>query len=71
MHSIREEWAQVVDLCGEALKLDEMNIKGLLRRALARIELEQRNLAWEDVNAILSVDASNKVTRDELPSSQP
>eukprot|EP00960_Hanusia_phi_P074137 768163-Hanusia_phi.AAC.1 len=62
--SISEEWEQVVELCDEALKLDEDNVKGRLRRARARIELEQTNSAWEDVNAILNVDSSNKAHHD-------
>jgi peptidylprolyl isomerase len=56
----KENWHETIDACTRALRLDEDNLKGYLRRARARTRLGDWGTAREDVQAALRVDPDSR-----------
>ena len=58
-HAQSSSYKQVIGDCGEALAVNENNVKAFLRRAMAYEGLERWQKALDDYNAIISRGQSN------------
>ena len=56
----KKQYRDVVDACSHILIMDENNMKALLRRASACIELQNFDGAFEDVKRVLELDPNSK-----------
>lgn len=52
--------------CDKALEIEATNEKGLFRRGMARIGLNELDSAKDDFNAVLKVDPSNKAAANQI-----
>jgi len=52
---------KVINDCGEALNLQPMNVKALLRRGLAYESLDKMRPALDDFRKVMSLDPRNTV----------
>uniref|UniRef100_A0A7S0YPB6 peptidylprolyl isomerase n=1 Tax=Hemiselmis tepida TaxID=464990 RepID=A0A7S0YPB6_9CRYP len=57
----QEKWKEAIDACDSALKIEERNVKALLRRAQCGIKVGGRaTRVEEDIRAVLAVEPNNK-----------
>lgn len=60
------EYNEAVKQCDSALEIDAKNEKGLFRRGLARFGQKEYELAKNDFNAVLTLDANNKAAKNQI-----
>ena len=61
-----EEWKRAANDCTLAIKLDQSNLKGFWRRAIAWKNMKNYNLAEKDFKHILSLDDCNEEMKSEI-----
>jgi peptidylprolyl isomerase len=61
-----KDYGEVVTVCNKALSNDEKNVKGLYRRGVARMYLNDLDRAKEDLMAALKLDPQNRDVRREV-----
>jgi len=57
---------QAIRNCDDALDMDKHNLKGLYRRGLARIGINEPGLAKEDFLAVLTLEPDNKAAQTQV-----
>nr|QBH73891.1 fk506-binding protein [Isotomurus palustris] len=57
---------QAIRNCDDALDMDKNNLKGLYRRGLARIGINEPALAKEDFECVLKMEPDNKAAQSQL-----
>jgi len=61
-----KQYKEVIEDCNKALEIEANNVKGLIRRSKANIELDEWDLARNDLDKALKHDANNEDAKREL-----
>jgi tetratricopeptide (TPR) repeat protein len=65
-HVLKKNWELAIDLCNSVLEKQPANVKALYRRGWSRMEMEDYELARQNLEKALEVDPKNQAVRQKL-----
>ena len=62
----QKKYLKAIADCNECLKLDRDNIKAMIRKAQAFVELKSYNEAYDTFEKVLDIDPNSQIAKNEI-----